>query len=87
MAGVDPYDDMTWKLAARCTRCVGVRGINEGWRLYWFISRDGGDLYSMHGLTQTDGGIDVCKLFLFLFLLYFYFILFNFICGPKFGEV
>jgi hypothetical protein len=63
-----------------------VRGINEGWRLYWFISRDGGDLYRMHGLTQTDGGNEVCKQSLFLFLFNPYFISFNFICGPKFGK-
>jgi hypothetical protein len=60
---------MTWRLAARCTRCVGVRGIHEGWQLYWFISRD---LYGLLGLTQLDGGIEAYKLFYFYFIFLIY---------------
>jgi hypothetical protein len=50
-------------------------GDNEGRRLYWFISRDGGDLYMLHGLTQTDGRIEACNMFLYLFFILYCLIL------------
>lgn len=64
---------MTWKLAARCTRCVGVwrYGMeNKCTRLTIILVYITGlwGIGGLYGLIQVDGRIEVCKLFLFSFL-------------------